>query len=160
MLFAEHDIIGELKDCPFPLKTPTFEVLLFGTSKTFAYSNKKYGNNKTFVVVDWIKVCGHRVQDRVPFIENVETFEHYGTVFEGESYSIKSWEDRLERFRQYPCDVCRLIKHSVWCYRERLSDELRTKKAALTMCLRILDHNFANWRDFVTEASVIRRCRS
>lgn len=157
VLYAEHDTIGRLEDCPFPLKTETFEVLLFGTSKTFPTQDKKYGDTRTFAVVDWTKACGHKVQDRVSFIENVKTFDHYGTIFTGESYSIKAWEKRMEFFRGYPCDVCAMIKHGVWIYRKRLSDELRSKAKALEHTLFLLDANFGNWREFVSEASLQRR---
>lgn len=157
VLYAEHDTIGRLEDCPFPLKTETFEVLLFGTSKTFPMQDKKYGDTRTFAVVDWTKACGHKVQCRVPFAENVETFDHYGTVFTGESYSIKAWEKRMEFFRGYPCDVCAMIKHGVWHWRGGTSNMGNSCAEITKAYLQLLDYNFDNWREFVSEASVTRR---
>lgn len=106
VLYAQHDTITALADCPFPLVTDSFRVLLFGTSKSFTDDDPKHGNNKTFAVVEHEKVCGHTVQERIQFIENVKTFDHYGKIFAGESYSIKDWRRRIECFRNYPCDVC------------------------------------------------------
>jgi hypothetical protein len=157
VLYADHDTIGDLKDCPFPLHTPEFDVLLFGASKNFTAATTQYGDTKTFAVVEWTKACGHKVQERLPFTENVQTFNHYGTVFEGTGYSIKDWKRRSEFFRNYPCAVCSMVKHGVWIWRERLSDEHRTAAKALAFCLFLLEANYDNWREFVSEQSLRRR---
>ena len=73
LLFADHDQITRLSDCPFPLKTDSFKVLLFGKSKT------KPGD--TFAVVEYQKTCGHTVQERITFCEGVEDFTHGGSRF-------------------------------------------------------------------------------
>lgn len=156
VLYAGCDTIGSLDDCPFPLKTDTFRVLLFGSVRQYPDTDAKYGNDQKFVVVEWNKVCGHTVQERVNFIENVQTFDHYGKVFTGESYSIESWVERLEYFRNTPCDVCSLIRHLVWCARERISGNKSSKRAERE-CLESLNYNFENWQNFITPESLHRR---
>jgi hypothetical protein len=154
VLFA-IDTIGNLSDCPFPLKTDTFEVLAFGRTEKSPDNEPKHGHSHTFAVVRFTKGCGHTVEERIPFSEGVESFDHYGTRFEGADYSIANWQKRIEFFRQYPCDVCGLVKHSAWIWTQGLGESNR--KRQIVRCIMLLDANFANWRDFIPEQSVRER---
>lgn len=143
VLFGEHDTIGNLADCPFPLETDTFKVLLFGQSIS---RNDKNGHDNKFAVVEYKKSCGHTVQERITFMEKVEDFDHYGTKFKGAEYSIKDWQRRIEFFRTIcPCDVCGMVKHSLWC--QGYEDTRKPEKKRIAALARRLDYNFANWRD-------------
>lgn len=140
VLFAVHNKITSVEDCPFPLKTDTFQVLLYGVELL---------KPATFVVVEYRKGCGHLVQEQVRFEEDVEDFDHYGTKFTGASYSVNDWEKRIEFFRKYPCAVCQLVKHSLWIYSIGESDGGNSRKKAERALLRLLDYNFSNWQEFV-----------
>lgn len=65
VLYAIHDRITSLADCPFLLKGETYEVKLFGVSKNPDVT--KYGRDPKFAVVEFIKRCGHLVLERIPF---------------------------------------------------------------------------------------------
>lgn len=145
VLFGASDVIGELSDCPFPLETDSFKVLLFGKVNNWNADIKDDGK---FAVVEYTKKCGHKVQERIAFYEGVQTFDHYGTTFEGISYSIKNWEKRIEFFRTVPCDICSLTKHAHWIRRENLYGKKLSKKAYIEKLRRLLDYNFCNWSDF------------
>ena len=42
---------------PFPIKTDTFEVLLWGNSKSLPDDKPEYGHTKRFAVVRFTKAC-------------------------------------------------------------------------------------------------------
>lgn len=147
VLYAQHDIIGNLSDCPFPLKTESFEVLMFGSVIVQPDSKPEYGDSSKFAIIEYTKSCGHKVQERINFIENVQTFNHYGTIFTGESYSINDWKNRIEFFRNYPCEICGLVKHSNWVWKEGYS-EYKSKNKHIESLRRLLDYNFNNWPEF------------
>ncbi len=151
-LFAQHDTITSLADCPFPLKTDSFKVIAFGTSKSFPDDKPEHGHSKRFAVVEYVKACGHLARERISFVEGVKTFDHYGTTFTGESYSIADWENRIEKFRNYPCEVCAMIRHAVWIW--SIGEEPRGRAKAIARCIFLLDANFLNWREFETEAQI------
>lgn len=155
-LFAQHDVITTLADCPFPLVTDSFRVIHFGTSISQPDDLAKgYGNTKRFAVVEYVKACGHLAQDRITFTEDVKDFDHYGTKFIGASYSIKDWAARIEFFRNTPCDVCAMIQHSLWVWSEGLSESNRVKTVAALR--RTLDYNYLNWQEFADWAKVEAR---
>ena len=152
ILYAMHDEITNLSDCPFPLETATFKVLLFGKSKL---SDKP---RDTFAVVEYRKSCGHLVQERIPFCEGVEDFDHYGTKFIGADYSINNWERRIEFFRtNLPCDVCQMAEHCLWIYNSGHGEN--NKKKTIQHLLTLLNYNFANWKEFVDLEKVEARLR-
>lgn len=155
LLYAEMDTVTSLDLCPFPLQTDTLKVLLFGDyDNPHAKSARHECCYGKWAVVEYIKSCGHTVQERISFFEDVKTFEHYGTVFEGSSYSINDWERRIEFFRnQLPCAVCSLVAHSLWCL-DQLGGGV---KKALKGCLEQLEYNYDNWRDFIAEEEVRAR---
>lgn len=138
------DVITSLDDCPFPLKTDSFEVLAFGRE-----TNK---DNGKFAIVEYRKNCGHLVQEKVRFEEGRQDFEHYETKFIGADYSIENWERRIELFRTIvDCDVCNMKKHALWIFAEGYSEPgNKTKKKAAANLIYLLDYNFENWREFVT----------
>lgn len=154
LLYGGLDTVTSLELCPFPLKTDTFEVLLFGDYKNECSKTQVPDCSEgKWAVVEYVKSCGHRVQERIPFFENVQTFTHYGDVFEGSSYSVNAWEERIEFFRTIlPCAVCQLVYHAAWIYKERLAE--RGKEKCIVDCLQALEANFDNWRDFMSEAEV------
>lgn len=152
-LFAQHDTIGKLSDCPFPLKTDSFRAIHFGaTISQPDDAAKGYGHSRTFAVVEYEKECGHWAHERITFAEDVKTFDHYGTTFEGASYSIKDWRRRIEYFRQTPCEVCAMVKHCVWIFGTGMG--VNSRKLAQKRCVFLLDSNFANWREFVSESEI------
>jgi len=141
LLFAGHDEITSLDDCPFPLKTDSFEVVLFGKNKNQP--------KDSFAVVKYEKSCGHTVSERIPFQEGVKDFTSHGDLFIGANYSIKSWKNRIEYFRnQLPCDVCQMVKHSVWIY--EIGEGGRSKKGVLKSLLYLLNYNYSNWEEFIS----------
>lgn len=143
-----------LRLCPFPTQTDTFKVLNWGWTEPLLNRDPAMGHSPTVVLVEYTKSCGHTVRERIPFIEGVTTFTHFGTVFTGESYSVNDWQRRIEYFRkQLPCAVCSLVRHAVWIYQQRLG-ETRSRVKAITNCIDSLDYNYANWREFVTEAQI------
>ena len=142
VLYRDHDEIGDLKDCPFPLVHPTFRVVFFG--------RLKFKPDGTFAVVEYRKSCGHVVWERIPFEEHVKDFDHYGTKFYGVDYKIANWERRIEFFRTIlPCEVCQLVSHSLRIWLESLSEEHRSLKRQLAYIEYLLECNYANWREFV-----------
>lgn len=147
ILFANHDTIGQLSDCPFPLKTTTFEVLLFGTSRD--RSGDLHDHERKLAVVEHTKRCGHTVSERITFEEGVQDFEHCGTIFSGASYSIKNWATRIELFRSgWSCEICQVVEHHLWCWSEGISAKSRKKSEA--SLLLTLNYNWENWQDFVS----------
>lgn len=156
-LYAMHDTITDLHDCPFPLKTDTFEVVLFGTSVRRPDAEEKgHGRDSKFAVVQYRKTCGHLCQERITFIEGVKTFMHCGTEFRGEDYSIENWRARIEFFRtNLPCEVCSMVRHCLWIHYEKLGSTRGWRKNT-DRCLLLLEHNFANWREFVPEQDILR----
>lgn len=155
-LFAQHDTIGNLADCPFPLQTETFRVLLWGDSISLPDDSEKgYGESKKFAAVEFTKRCGHTVQERIPFMENVRTFNHYGKTFEGSSYSVNDWQRRIEFFRQGDCDVCDLVRHSLWIW--SIGEGPNSRAKAIARCRMLLNANFGNWQSFVSDADMVRR---
>lgn len=148
LLYAEHDEITTLEDCPFPLKSDTYEVLTFGRSKV--------EKGDTFAIVRYQKKCGHVVEERIGFKENVQDFEHGGTKFIGADYSIKSYAKRIEFFRTIlGCDVCQILEHGRWIFGTGLG--VNSRKKATERALSLLNYNFANWREFVTEKEVVAK---
>ncbi len=144
VLYGQHDTIGSLADCPFPLETDSFKVLLFGKSVNHASENS--GHSNKFAVVEYKKSCGHTVQERIPFIEGVKDFDHYGTTYTGASYSINDWQARIEFFRTIcPCDVCQMVKHSLWS--KETADRKPSEVKRIKQLTHLLDYNFANWRE-------------
>lgn len=141
-LYAEHDEITALTDCPFPVKTGTFEVLAFGRDM------KKAGD--TFSLVQYIKpACGHMCEERIPFQEGVETFEHHGTTFGGPSYSIANWQKRINFFRCcLRCPVCQMAEHCRWIY--AIGQGPRSRAAVEKRFLLLMNSNYANWENFIT----------
>jgi len=160
LLYAEHDTITTLADCPFPLVTDSFRVLLFGTSIDRPDDLEKgYGHTKRFAVVEYQKPCGHTVQERIPFMEGVKTFEHYGTVFTGESYSIADWKNRIERFRSnLRCEICEMVHRALWHY--AMGNVSNSRARLLSSLQSQLNGNFGNWQDFVSWADVERRAKA
>ena len=153
LLFGEHDTVTSLQDCPFPLVTDSFKVILFGTSKSFPNDKPEHGHTKRFAIVEYKKSCGHTVQERISFAEGVKTFDHYGTTFEGASYSIQDWQRRIEFFRtNLPCDVCQMVKHALWIW--EIGEGGNSKKKAKSRLLSLLDYNFGNWQEFVNPAEI------
>lgn len=151
LLYAEVDTVTSLDLCPFPLQTDTFKVLLFGDHEN-AHRRHDCRSGK-WAVVEYTKSCGHTVQERISFFENVQTFTHCGDVFEGPSYSITAWERRIEFFKnQLPCDVCQMVRHAAWIYKGGLAE--RGKEKCIESCLQTLESNFDNWRDFVSVEEV------
>ena len=156
LLYNHSDTIGSVINCPFPLVTDTFTVRLYGTFTT--PHDPKHGTDGKFIVVEYVKKCGHRVEERIPFLENVETFEHHGTVFTGESYSIANWKNRIEHFRMNQgCDVCNLVHHCLWHY--AIGDHC-SRKQCLDRCRLLLDANYLNWDQFVPWSEIERRVAS
>lgn len=175
VLFAEHDKITTTDDCPFPLKTDTFEVLLWGVSIKHETWPPKEGERDTtrdtFCVVRHTKeCCGHTVEDRVGFQEGVEDFDHHGTEFVGADYSAGAWERRIELFRQWPCDICGMVIHNLWCYgysdtvtkrgefpdiQKELEESspgfaaLKKGKGHAAGLRLLLDANWLNWDEFI-----------
>lgn len=155
-LFAQHDTVTSLADCPFPLETETFKVVFFGVTKSQPDDEAKgRGKDKRFAVVEFVKGCGHIARERIEFSEGVKDFDHYGTKFTGASYSIADWKNRIEFFRQYPCEVCGMVKHCLWCFETGASASNRTK--AFENCLFLLNANYTNWREFITETEILER---
>ena len=147
-LLYSTDEITDLSDCPFPLKTNSFEVLIFGKSISDFRS--------TFAVVRYQKKCGHVVEERISFQEGVEDFEHCGTKFFGADYSIKNWESRIEFFRTVlPCDVCQMVEHSRWIFGTGLGSNSRKK--SIEELLFLLNASFANWQNFVSEKEIVAK---
>lgn len=142
LLYAERDVITSLADCPFPLETPTFKVLLFG--------DDAQNRSVKWCIVEYRKKCGHLAQERIQFEEGVKDFEHYGTKFIGASYSINDWERRIEYFRMASgCDVCNLYASLLTAWRKGYS-ECRTRKAVEELFLTLMNYNYTNWKDFVS----------
>lgn len=140
LLYADHDEITNLAECPFPLETPSFKVLLFGREKL---------KPAAWAVVEYTKTCGHKVQEKVRFEEGVADFDHYGTKYIGADYSVKNWERRIEFFRTcLPCDVCHTLERALWLWKAGSADA-RSKAKHEASTLRQLDYNYANWRELV-----------
>ncbi len=141
LLYAQHDEITSLSDCPFPLETPSFKVLLFGKEKL---------KPAVWAVVEYTKSCGHTVQEKVRFEEGVKDFDHYGKQFIGADYSVQNWERRIEFFRTcLLCDVCHTLQRAIWLWTSGSADaKSKAKHEAST--LRLLDYNYANWRELVS----------
>lgn len=158
VLYKQHDTITSLSDCPFPLQTDSFRVIHFGTSVDPAESKPEHGHTRRFAVVEYTKGCGHTVQERISFIEDVKTFEHYGTVFTGESYSINDWQRRIEYFRSGLCEVCALVQHSLWCY--SIGETSSSLEKLLEHIRRLLDYNFGNWQEFTPWPEIERRAKA
>lgn len=155
-LFAQHDTITTLADCPFPLVTDSFRVIHFGTSISQPDDTAKgYGHAKRFAVVEYVKTCGHLARERIPFIEDVKGFDHYGTKFTGAGYSISDWEARIEYFRNTPCEVCGMIKHALWIW--SLGEGPQSRAKAVSQCLFLLDANYTNWRELTPESEIRER---
>jgi hypothetical protein len=148
------DQVGELKDCPFPLKTDTFQVLAWGSIQEDFTRDKKYGHTPTLTLVEYVKSCGHLVRERIPFYEDTQDFDHYGTMFYGADYSVKAWERRIEFFRtNLPCEVCAAVRHAMWIYNQKLGTPMARPKA-IKQCCDHLDYNYENWREFVSEKQI------
>jgi len=143
VLFAQHCKITTLDDCPFPLETDSFKVLLWG---------EEIQKPATFAVVEFRKACGHVVQDMIRFEEGVQDFDHYGTKFIGAEYSFKDWKGRIERFRNYPCEVCAMVKHALWIY--ATGEGARSRVKAEERALHLLNWNYGNWQDFISPAQL------
>ena len=158
-LFAQHDTITSLSDCPFPLVTDSFRVIHFGTSISQPDdADKGYGANKTFAVVEFVKGCGHLCRERISFVEGVTDFDHYGTKLIGADYSILNWEKRIAFFQAYPCPVCEMVKHALWIWSEGLSESNRKKTVANLR--HTLDYNYVNWVEFINWPDVEQRFNS
>lgn len=152
-LFAQHDTITTLADCPFPLVTDSSRVILFGNSVSQPDDLAKgYGHTKRFAVVEYVKTCGHLARERISFMEGVKDFDHYGTKFTGDSYSINDWKARIEYFRNTPCEVCAMIKHALWIW--SIGEGPQSRAKAVSRCLMLLDANYTNWRELTPENSV------
>lgn len=150
-LYGGHDTPRDLKDCPFPLKTDSFEVLIFGDASTQQYNQ--------FAVVEFRKGCGHIAHERINFIEGVQDFDHHGTKFTGESYSIKSWESLIERFRQGLCPVCDIYEHCRWAH-FHAGERTAPRKKTLARFNLLMDANFKNWREYVSESDFEKAIQS
>lgn len=143
----DGDTLTSISNCPFPVKTSTFEVLAWGERQ------RKEGVEQVAVIA-YRKACGHNAQDRIGFMEWVQDFEHCGTLFKGDDYKLASWERRIEFFRGYSCDVCRMAEHLAWLqeYRDtRLPGAKRLKQFRLLM-----NYNWSNWTSFISEAGFIK----
>ncbi len=152
-LYAAHDTITSLDECPFPLVTDSFRVLAFGNSKYSPEDAEKgHGHTTRFAIVEFVKGCGHLAHERISFIEGVKTFTSHGTTFTGESYSINDWARRIEYFRNTPCEVCAMVKHAVWIFGTGMG--VNSRKLAMKRCLFLLDANYSNWREIVSEAEI------
>lgn len=150
-ILYEGDVITSLLECPFPVWTDRFEVLEFGVIP----EDMGEGENRTFVIVRYTKPCGHRVEERVQFIEGVQTFTHYGTTFDGLGYSIKSWESRIEFFRKnLPCDVCGTVRHLAWLFGGGLLEGVSSHRKLEAHCLSTLDERFLNWEEMIDRTTV------
>ena len=68
-----------LSEYSFPLNTDTFKVLEFG---------REPKEGCKYALVEYTKKCGHKVNERIRFEEDVKDFEHYGTKFTGASYLL------------------------------------------------------------------------
>ena len=148
VLFGGHDLITSLEDCPFPLKTDTFEVLAFGENIGNLDVEGRDRTNDTFALVRYEKLCGHTVEERIPFQEGVQDFSHYGTEFVGAEYSIRDWERRIEYFRTIlPCDVCQMADRTVWL--RSLGEGPRSVKKCVDDLRSLLVFNYGNWEEFV-----------
>lgn len=145
-MYSPHDTLGNLSDCPFPLVTGSFRVILFGTTAQDGRGTPGAGR---FAVVEYIKRCGHTAQDRVAFFEGVQDFDHYGTVFKGSSYSITAWQERIEYFRNTLCPVCDLYEHCRWAH-FHAGERTATRKRTLARFDLLMSANFLNWQDFVS----------
>jgi len=156
LLFRQHDKITTLEDCPFPLKTPTFEVLAFGVN-IYLPADERSREDDKFALVRYTKPsCGHTVEERIPFQEGVEDFDHYGTPFKGADYSIQNWERRIERFRNsLKCDVCHMAERAFWL--RRIGEGPRGAKAALKQLRFLLDYNYGNWCEFLNWDNVVEK---
>lgn len=159
LLFRNHDEITTLDDCPFPLKTDSFEVLAFGRNLRKGEPGKRDESQDTFAVVRYTKICGHTVEERITFQEGVEDFDHYGTPFIGKDYSINNWEKRIEFFRtSLPCDICQHLSNAIW-HRE-MGDGARSKEKAISDFLLILNANWPNWKSFIDKEKSISAIHS
>lgn len=155
VLYGQHDTITSLSECPFPLKTDSFEVLLWGNSKSFPDDKPEHGHTKRFAVVRFTKACGHTVEERISFIEGVKTFTHHGTEFKGESYSVNDWERRIEFFRNTRCDICGLVEHGRWIFGTGMG--VNSRRLAVKRTLFLLNANYHNWPDFITEKEIVAK---
>ena len=146
----DGDKITSLDECPFPLKTETFEVLAFGERVRDSEVEK-------FAVIQYRKGCGHLAQDRIGFFENVQDFEHHGTPFKGEDYKIANWQKRIAYFQSNPCDICAMAKHQAWL--QSFSDTRLPGKKRLAQFLLLMNHNWSNWREFISEKGFIQAAK-
>jgi len=141
-LLYVSDTITSLDECPFPLDTDSFKVLLFGREQPRA--NTGFSR---WTVVEYRKGCGHIVQEKIRFEEGVKDFQHYGTQFTGASYSINDWKNRIEYFRKGRCEVCAMIEHYLWLY---LTGEGGSRKSTTERAKLVLNYNYENWQEFVS----------
>ena len=143
----DGDKLTSLADCPFPLKTETFEVLSFG-------ERIRDDGPEKVAVVSYHKGCGHLAHDRIGFFEHVKDFSHYGTPFKGDDYKIANWQARIEYFRAHPCEVCKLAEHSAWL--QTYSDTRLSGRKSLARFLLLMNANWTNWREFISEAGFVK----
>lgn len=133
-----------------PSTIEPWTVLDFGTWTPEAERDPKYGTDQTWAHVLYRKRCGHLVRERISFAEKVQTFDHYGTIFHGEHYSVTDWEHRIKWFQnQSLCEVCELSYHRWWIVRERLWGSCGDGRDPVMTLQDLLDYNYANWREFL-----------
>jgi hypothetical protein len=155
-IYAHLDTPTTLADCPFPLETETFRVIVFGTSEQAG--NGTPGTSR-FALVEYVKACGHVAQDRIGFFEGVRDFDHYGKKFTGADYSIENWEARIEYFRNTLCPVCEMFEHCRWAH-FHAGERTASRKRTLARFDLLMAANFTNWADFVSRANFEKAIQS
>lgn len=166
MLKGCFDQLLPLDQCPFPLieptiksvdvfdheaVTPVWNVMAFGTAESPELNSRdpKYGHSDRWAHVKYVKRCGHEVIERITFFEEVQTIDHYGTIFTGESYSIESWEERIKFFQNcLLCDVCQASHHRWWIVQSGFW--YRSDGDPVTTLEPHLDYSYNNWRDMIS----------
>ncbi|MFN9116306.1 MAG: hypothetical protein ACK5XN_40200 [Bacteroidota bacterium] len=143
----DGDELTSLSDCPFPLKTDSFEVLAFG-------KRERDDGPEAVAVVAYRKGCGHLAHDRIGFFEHVKDFQHGGTPFKGDDYKIANWEKRIAYFQSTPCEVCDMARHQAWL--QTFQDTRQPGKKRLATFRLLMNANWENWQEFVSEAEFIK----
>lgn len=133
------DVVQPLEECPIPIKEDNYKIVAYALNKRDLQDIKKV------ILVDFISTCDHRMLSRVEFDENVKDFNHYGMQFYGKDYSIKHYRSRIETFRDFGCEVCRLVRSSI--SQLSLTQNLQFKRGKKNL-LECLEYNFANWEEY------------
>ena len=159
LLFKNHDGLTSLDDCPFQLKTDSYEVIAFGESIADDIEGERTKEYDRVALIRYTKKCGHTVEERITFCEGVEDFDHYGTKFIGADYSISNFAKRIEFFRtNLPCDVCQMADRAVWL--REIGEGARAKNKAVENLKSLLDYNYGNWQKFINWDETVEKLKN